>query len=98
MKKLALLAAVAATLSVNVNAFDVETKYAQACAACHAMGVAGAPKAFDAAAWEPRLAKGMDTLVNSVTKGLNAMPAGGLCFDCTAEQYQALIKHMSTPK
>jgi len=98
MKKLTLLAALTATLSANVQAFDVESKYTQACAACHKMAVAGAPKAFDAEAWAPRLEKGMDTLVQSVTNGLNAMPPRGLCMDCTADQYKALIEYMSTPK
>lgn len=98
MKKLAVLAVAAAAMSANVQAFDVEAKYNQTCSACHSMGVAGAPKAFDKAAWEPRLAKGMDTLVSSVTNGLNAMPPRGLCMDCTADQYKALITHMSTPK
>ncbi|MAD44580.1 MAG: cytochrome c5 family protein [Oceanospirillaceae bacterium] len=99
MKKLMMMAAVAAVaVSANVQAFDVAAKYQQACSACHAMAVAGAPKAFDKAAWEPRLAKGMDTLVNSVTNGLNAMPPRGLCMDCTAEQYKELITYMSTPK
>ncbi|MAK92447.1 MAG: cytochrome c5 family protein [Oceanospirillaceae bacterium] len=99
MKKLMMMATVAAiAASANVNAFDPAAKYQQACGVCHGMGVAGAPKAFDKAAWEPRLAKGMDTLVTSVTNGLNAMPPRGMCMDCTAEQYKELITYMSTPK
>lgn len=97
-KMLALIAVIAASLSFNAQAFEPEAKYNMTCAACHAMGVAGAPKAFDAAAWAPRLEKGMDTLVNSVTNGLNAMPPRGLCTDCTADQYKTLITLMSTPK
>ena len=50
------------------------------------------------AAWEPRMAKGMDTLVASVTNGFNAMPPRGMCMDCTAEDYKAIIEWMSTPK
>ena len=53
------------------------------------------PKKGDKAAWEPRLAKGMDTLVQSVTNGLNAMPPKGLCMDCSAEDYKAVIQWMS---
>lgn len=98
-KTLALMAAMAAaTLSLNAQALDVEAKYNQACVFCHAQGVAGAPKAFDAAAWAPRLEKGMDTLVGSVTNGLNAMPKGGMCNDCSADDYKALITYMSTAK
>jgi cytochrome c5 len=72
-------------------------KYDKSCKVCHAAGVAGAPKTGDAAAWEPRLAKGMEVLVLSVNTGLNAMPPKGMCFDCTDEDYTALIEYMSTP-
>ncbi|MCG9698485.1 c-type cytochrome [Shewanella sp. Isolate11] len=96
MKKLlALSAAAALTLSANVFAQEGEAIYNKACHVCHSMGVAGAPKAHDAAAWEPRLAKGMDTLVGSVKSGLNAMPPGGMCTDCSDEDYQKAIEFMS---
>ena len=39
-----------------------EEVYNMACVACHGAGVAGAPKFGDAAAWAPRIAKGLDTL------------------------------------
>lgn len=51
--------------------------YRQACAFCHDKGVAGAPKAGDAAAWSPRLAQGMDALYASAIRGKGAMPAKG---------------------
>lgn len=51
--------------------------YRQACAFCHEKGVAGAPKAGDAAAWAPRLAQGMDALYASAMRGKGAMPAKG---------------------
>jgi cytochrome c5 len=47
------------------------------CMACHAAGVAGAPKAGDKAAWAPRLKSGMDALYASALKGKNAMPPKG---------------------
>jgi len=47
------------------------------CSACHAAGVAGAPKFGDAAAWGPRIRTGVDALVNSALKGKNAMPSQG---------------------
>ncbi len=40
-----------------------------ACAACHASGVAGAPKVGDKAAWGPRIAKGIDKLYDVALKG-----------------------------
>ena len=55
------------------------------------------PKTGDAEAWAPRMAKGMDALVASVNKGLNAMPPKGMCFDCTDADYAALIQYMSEP-
>jgi len=73
-------------------------KYNRACVACHVSGVAGAPKSHDVAAWETRMAKGMDALVASVKNGLNAMPPTGLCADCSDEEYQELITYMSSAK
>ena len=55
----------------------------------------GAPKTGDQAAWKPRLDKGMDTLVKHVKEGYNAMPPGGMCGDCSDEEYRALIEYMS---
>lgn len=52
-----------------------EAVYAAMCSACHASGVSGAPRFQDAAAWAPRIAQGFETLVNSASKGKNAMPA-----------------------
>ncbi|MAA72160.1 MAG: cytochrome c5 family protein [Bermanella sp.] len=97
MKKLLVLTT-ALILSASAQAFDVEAKYNQACAACHAVGVAGAPKAFDPAAWAPKLATGMDALVASVTQGKGVMPPKGLCMDCSADQFKALINYMSKAK
>ena len=71
-------------------------KYNKSCAICHASGAANAPKTGDAAAWESRLAKGADALVASVNAGLNAMPPKGMCFDCSDDDYKALIDFMST--
>jgi cytochrome c5 len=98
MKKtlLAMVLATATTgLSLNANALDVEAKYKQTCFACHGTGAAGAPKTGDKAAWEPRLAQGMPALVASVKSGKNAMPPGGLCMDCSDDDYTALINFMS---
>ncbi|HZY17019.1 MAG TPA: c-type cytochrome [Ramlibacter sp.] len=54
-----------------------EALYKQACMACHAAGVAGAPKFGDKAAWTPRIAQGLPTLVQSALKGKGAMPPKG---------------------
>lgn len=47
------------------------------CAACHAAGVAGAPKFQDKAAWSARIGKGYEALLTSALKGKGAMGAQG---------------------
>lgn len=47
------------------------------CAACHASGVAGAPKFGDKAAWAARIKAGNDALYGNAIKGKAAMPAKG---------------------
>jgi cytochrome c5 len=54
-----------------------EAVYTAQCVACHAAGVAGAPKFGDATAWAPRIATGYEALLNSVLKGKGAMGAQG---------------------
>ena len=40
----------------------------------------------------------MDTLVTHVRDGFNTMPPKGLCFDCSDEDYKALIEFMAAPQ
>jgi cytochrome c5 len=56
---------------------DGKSIYDTTCVACHAAGIAGAPKAGDKAAWAPRLKTGMDMLYGSALKGKGAMPIKG---------------------
>ncbi|MEM6545100.1 MAG: c-type cytochrome, partial [Pseudomonadota bacterium] len=58
---------------------DGEATYNNACMACHASGAGGAPMVGDVAAWEPRIAKGIDALHNSGVNGVagTAMMAKG---------------------
>jgi cytochrome c5 len=49
----------------------------KACSACHATGVAGAPKFGDKAAWAPRVAQGLDVLHTHALQGKGAMPPKG---------------------
>ncbi|NUY57030.1 MULTISPECIES: c-type cytochrome [Salinivibrio] len=64
------------------------------CTACHSTGAAGAPKTGDAAAWGPRVDKGMETLAKHAINGFNAMPAKGTCMDCSDDEIVAAIEHM----
>jgi len=52
-----------------------EEVYKAQCAACHAVGAAGAPKFGDAGAWGVRVKTGFDALYNSAIKGKGAMGA-----------------------
>jgi cytochrome c5 len=72
-----------------------EDVYNATCATCHAAGVAGAPVKGDVAAWETRLAKGFDETLATAIKGINAMPAKGLCMDCSDDELSAAIHFMS---
>lgn len=102
MKQLLIASSIAylAMTSLITQAADqaVIDRYGKSCAVCHAVGVAGAPKTGDAAQWAPRLEKGMDALVASVDKGMNAMPPKGMCFDCKPDEFKALIEYMVQPK
>jgi cytochrome c5 len=70
--------------------------YARSCASCHTVAGTRAPLTGDTAAWAPRMAKGMDAMVSSVVNGFGGMPPLGMCMDCSAEQFAALIQFMAT--
>lgn len=68
--------------------------YESVCMACHDSGAAGAPKFGDKAAWAPRLAKGVDGLLASAAKGLNAMPPKGGYGGSDAE-FKAAVEYLA---
>ena len=61
----ALVTAVAAQASPTI-----ESRYNSSCGICHTNGAGGAPKTHDVAAWQPRLEKGMDKMIESIQKSL----------------------------
>ncbi|RCS56650.1 c-type cytochrome [Parvibium lacunae] len=67
-----------------------ETVYKEACAACHAVGAAGAPKVGDAAAWGGRIKQGLEKLLASALNGKGAMPAQKGAFE-DAEIARAVV-------
>lgn len=67
--------------------------YNTTCMACHASGVAGAPKFGDKAAWAPFIAKGMDDMVQKATQGVGAMPPKGGSTASDAD-FKAAIQYM----
>jgi cytochrome c5 len=68
--------------------------YDASCQACHAAGVAGAPKLGDKAAWAPRLGAGAAALVTSAIKGKNAMPPKGGNASLSDDDVKAAVEYM----
>lgn len=66
----------------------------QYCSTCHKTGASGAPVVGEKSAWAPRIDKGMDTLVKHAWEGFNAMPAKGMCSDCSKEEIKATVEYM----
>jgi len=88
-----LLASSAGSGSGDMAQKSPQQLYAGACLACHASGVAGAPKTGDGAAWQARAGNGIDALVTSATNGKGAMPPkGGSTY--SAEQLRSVIEYM----
>lgn len=89
-------AAPAATASSGPR--DGETVFKGACFACHDTGAAGAPKRGDKAAWEPRIAQGIDTLKKHAIEGFTGksgmMPPRGTCASCSDEEIENAIHYM----
>ena len=74
--------------------------YATACQACHAAGLAGAPKADDAAEWARRADQGWAILVNHALNGYQGeagyMPAKGGQAQLSDAAVAAAVVHMLT--
>lgn len=86
----------------SANAAGAENKgkkiYDASCMACHAAGVAGAPKLGDKAAWGPRVAQGNDTLYTNAIKGFQGkagmMPPKGGNMSLKDEDVKAAVDYM----
>ena len=100
MRKVIWAAIVCLSAANAADAADqaIVDKYNKSCKICHATGAAGAPITGNSAQWASRMQKGIDALVVSVDKGMNAMPPKGLCTDCTNEDFKALINYMVEAK
>ncbi|MDN5843711.1 MAG: c-type cytochrome [Alcaligenaceae bacterium] len=90
--KAAEAAAPAAAEGAAVNAVG-EKIYKSVCFACHAAGVAGAPKFGDKAAWEPFIKTGMDAMLKNAINGVGAMPPRGGS-QASDEEIKAAIEYM----
>jgi len=78
---------------------DGAATYQQVCAACHDSGIAGAPKAGDAAAWGPRIAQGKDTLYKHAIEGFTGkaglMPGKGGRVDLPDDLIRQAVDHLT---
>jgi cytochrome c5 len=68
--------------------------YDTVCIACHAAGIAGAPKTGDKTVWKPRIASGKEALYNSALHGKNAMPAKGGLASAPDADVKAAVDYM----
>lgn len=83
-----------AAASASSGPMAPEDIYNKNCTACHSTGAAGAPKLGDVAAWSGRIDQGMETLYTHAIKGLNAMPAMGLCMSCSEDEIKATVDYI----
>jgi cytochrome c5 len=89
----------AAAKSVSASGEGVKLFQAK-CFACHSLATAaalGAPAIGDKKAWAPRIAKGMNALMNTALNGSKINPAmlpKGGAFDLSDTQIKSIVEHM----
>lgn len=88
-------ASVAKPVQLQPADADLASLYQQSCFACHGMGAGGAPRSGNVADWAPRVAKGMDTLLDHTIDGFQGMPPLGMCGSCGEDEFVALIEFMA---
>jgi cytochrome c5 len=92
------VAAAPAAAAAPVAAVDGKKVYDTACTACHAAGIAGAPKQGDKAAWAPRIAQGTNVLHDHAIKGFQGkagvMPAKGGNTSLSDAEVKAAVDYM----
>ena len=75
------VAVINTSISAGTVTRDGAQVFDQSCAACHASGIAGAPKLGDQLQWKSRLAKGTKLLyvsaLDGITSATGVMPAKG---------------------
>lgn len=73
---------------------DPEQLFDSHCFSCHGTGWDNAPVIGDVFAWEDRLGKGIDVLLEHTIKGFNTMPPKGNCFDCSDAELKAVVEFL----
>lgn len=87
---------VAAAEKIVAKTKSGEQVYMASCQSCHASGAANSPKFADKAAWQPRIAKGVDALYASALNGVpgTAMMPKGTCAACSEEELKAAVDYI----
>jgi len=88
----------ATKVALSAEATKGKSVYDKACMACHSMGIAGAPKTGDIAAWTSRIAQGMDTLNGNAINGYQGengiMPAKGGNMSLSDDEVKDAVAYM----
>lgn len=94
---LPVFAAAGLMISASASAADGKVVFESVCKMCHGTGVGGAPKLGDKAAWEPRIAQGMETLDTHAIKGFKGkalMPPKGGRASLSDDEVKAAVQYM----
>lgn len=86
--------ATAVDQSETIDLAKGESIYKQACFACHAAGIAGAPKFGSKEAWAPYIATGMDAMLAVVISGKGAMPPRGGLTSASDDDLRSAVAYM----
>jgi len=68
--------------------------YAAKCTSCHDLGMGGAPKLSNKAAWTARIAQDKEVIYRHAIKGYGSMPSRGTCSTCSDEDIKAAVDYM----
>jgi cytochrome c5 len=87
-----------ASISAVTPSRDGAQVFSQSCAACHALGIAGAPKLGDQVQWKRRLDKGTKILyfnaLNGISSPTGVMPAKGGNTALTDTEVKAAVDYI----
>ena len=72
-----------------------EEVYKSVCTACHATGIAKAPKFGDRRDWAPRIREGQKMLVQTAIKGAGAMPPRGGAADLSDIEVERAVVYLA---
>ena len=73
---------------------DGAAVYKAGCAVCHDAGVGGAHVLGKRAVWKTLQAKGQDQLIANAINGVGAMPARGVCINCSDKEIANAVSYM----